>query len=298
MVSVPKEKAKIVNRLKSLRGIPGVNVTEKDTVVRIKHANEHALDFKFTWSHDHFIGYFIDNKKNESQAVISLKDDLVCCTIRSPIWEEFQEITADIPDEEWAKLPMMAPSSMIITSTDRQASAVAQLRLATRAIGWLFIADDIATDEARNELSAVANRLTLMFEFGRTVMYCLFEITPYDRAIPMPTIRASDARSWKACIRRAWYDHHPPAGWTRPEPEEFDSLTAKAGADHEKAVLRRLEAVHPVVTAESPAHTTELIAQRRRHHLPARARRRRHHRASGFSDPSPVRWLPAGRRQA
>jgi predicted RecB family nuclease len=77
----------------------------------------------------------------------------------------------------------------------------------------------------------------------------------------MAVIRASDARSWKACVRRAWYDHYPPSGWSPPEPEEFDQLTAQAGVEHEKSVLRRLEASHQVVTAHSEVHTVELMRQ-------------------------------------
>ena len=75
----------------------------------------------------------------------------------------------------------------------------------------------------------------------------------------MPKIRASDARSWTACARRAWYDHYPPPGWTRPKPEEFDRLTAESGIEHEKSVLKRIEAQHPVVTAGSAEHTAELM---------------------------------------
>jgi predicted RecB family nuclease len=83
----------------------------------------------------------------------------------------------------------------------------------------------------------------------------------FNRDIPMPLIRATDARSWKACTRRVWYDHYPPRGWRPPETEEFDTLTAEAGNQHERAVLRRLEATDRVVPAESQAHTVELMRE-------------------------------------
>jgi uncharacterized protein len=75
----------------------------------------------------------------------------------------------------------------------------------------------------------------------------------------MPVIRATDARSWKECTRRAWYDRNPPPGWSTPEPEEFDTLTMEAGIEHEQAVLRQLEALHTVVPADSAEHVAELM---------------------------------------
>ena len=84
---------------------------------------------------------------------------------------------------------------------------------------------------------------------------------PFTRVIPMPLIRATDARSWKECTRRAWYDRNPPSGWSPPEPQEFDTLTAEAGIEHEKIVLHRLEAMHTVVPARSQTHATELMRE-------------------------------------
>jgi hypothetical protein len=66
---------KIMSQLKSLEELNGisVNVTgSKDGTIRISHTKLHALEFRFHWSGDHFIGHFIDGDDNESQAVISL----------------------------------------------------------------------------------------------------------------------------------------------------------------------------------------------------------------------------------
>lgn len=67
-------RTKIVNRLKTLEDVEGVEVTisdEKKTIY-VNFHTERSLDFKFVWSIDHFIGYFTDSKGNESQAVISI----------------------------------------------------------------------------------------------------------------------------------------------------------------------------------------------------------------------------------
>ena len=71
-------RTKIVNRLKTLEDIDGVDVTisdEKKTIY-VNFQTERSLDFKFIWSYDHFIGYFTDSNGNESQAVISIWDPL------------------------------------------------------------------------------------------------------------------------------------------------------------------------------------------------------------------------------
>ncbi len=68
-------RTKIVNRIKSLEDIDGVTVTtpsdEKKTIY-VKFNTHRSLDFKFVWSNDHYIGYFLDDKGNQSQAVISI----------------------------------------------------------------------------------------------------------------------------------------------------------------------------------------------------------------------------------
>ncbi len=68
------DRVKIVNRLKTLEDIPGVevDVSPGKKTIYINFKTEQSLDFKFIWSNDHFIGYFIDNSGNQSQAVISI----------------------------------------------------------------------------------------------------------------------------------------------------------------------------------------------------------------------------------
>ena len=76
MVDQNRTKKKIINRLKSLEELDGVAVTlsERDQgTVYVRHKKEHALEFRFHWSSDHFIGHFIDANEQESQAVVSLK---------------------------------------------------------------------------------------------------------------------------------------------------------------------------------------------------------------------------------
>jgi len=69
---------KIVNRIKTLQDIDGVKVTVNDEmkIIYVNYHTERFLDFKFVWSHDHFIGYLTDNKGNESHAVISIWEPL------------------------------------------------------------------------------------------------------------------------------------------------------------------------------------------------------------------------------
>lgn len=69
------EKQKIKNRLLSLEDIDGVHVSESDggNTIRVQHQSHHSLEFVFRWiDGNHFVGYFIDGKGEESQAVISL----------------------------------------------------------------------------------------------------------------------------------------------------------------------------------------------------------------------------------
>lgn len=67
-------KTLIVNRLLTLGGIQGVTVrvSKQRKTVHLIGARERSLDFVFRWAKDHFIGYFVDSKGNESQAVLSL----------------------------------------------------------------------------------------------------------------------------------------------------------------------------------------------------------------------------------
>lgn len=65
---------KIVNRLKTLQDIDGVDVeiSEEGKTVYIRHETYHSPAFKFKWNNDHFTGYFLDADGNRSQAVISI----------------------------------------------------------------------------------------------------------------------------------------------------------------------------------------------------------------------------------
>jgi hypothetical protein len=67
-------RSKIVNRLKSLEDIDGVTVKSSDEkkTIYVEYNTYRSLDFKFIWSNDHYIGYFVDGNGNQSQAVISL----------------------------------------------------------------------------------------------------------------------------------------------------------------------------------------------------------------------------------
>lgn len=71
-------RTKIVNRLKTLADIDGVEVTlsDRSKTIYVNFRTERSLDFKFVWSYDHFIGYFTDSENNQSQAVISIWEPL------------------------------------------------------------------------------------------------------------------------------------------------------------------------------------------------------------------------------
>jgi len=64
----------IVNRLKTLNDIDGVevDVSMGKNTIHVNFRTERSLNFKFVWSNDHYIGYFVDNEDNQSQAVISI----------------------------------------------------------------------------------------------------------------------------------------------------------------------------------------------------------------------------------
>ena len=65
---------KIVNSLEALGEINGVRVemSDEQKTVYVQYASVQSLDFKFIWSVDHFIGYFLDREEHQSQAVIAL----------------------------------------------------------------------------------------------------------------------------------------------------------------------------------------------------------------------------------
>ena len=71
----------------------------------------------------------------------------------------------------------------------------------------------------------------------------------------MTAIRASDAKSWVHCPRRAWFDRHPPDGYESIEPAEFDQLMIALGGRHEWNVKRQLEQQHTVAWRRSRQST-------------------------------------------
>jgi len=65
---------KIALRLNSLKDVEGVGVAisdEKKTIY-IEYKTHRSPIFKFVWSEDHYIGYFIDGEGTQSQAVVSI----------------------------------------------------------------------------------------------------------------------------------------------------------------------------------------------------------------------------------
>lgn len=73
-------------------------------------------------------------------------------------------------------------------------------------------------------------------------------------------INAGDAKAWKLCKRRVWYDHYPPAEM-EPDQDRFEILIQQAGEAHESKVLRLLSERGEPVEARSAEHTRELIAR-------------------------------------
>jgi hypothetical protein len=78
---------KIANRLSSLKDIQGVTVTisdEKKTIY-VAYKTHRSLDFKFMWSNDHYIGYFMDGEGNQSQAVLAIWEPIEAIHLLQPI---------------------------------------------------------------------------------------------------------------------------------------------------------------------------------------------------------------------
>lgn len=70
---------KLIQRLKSLKDLDGVviEVSPDQGTLHIRHDLHHAADFKFKWvDGTHYVGYFVDAKDNESQAIVSLWEPL------------------------------------------------------------------------------------------------------------------------------------------------------------------------------------------------------------------------------
>jgi len=74
-------------------------------------------------------------------------------------------------------------------------------------------------------------------------------------------ISASDAKSWKHCRRRVWFDHNPPAG-IAAEDDAFELLIQQAGEEHEAQVKALLELRGNTIEANSAQHTKLLMAQK------------------------------------
>lgn len=69
-------------------------------------------------------------------------------------------------------------------------------------------------------------------------------------------INAGDAKAWKHCSRRFWFDHNPPENFEILE-DPFETLIEKFGREHE---LRVKDDLGDVVEAMSLEHTQELVA--------------------------------------
>jgi predicted RecB family nuclease len=69
-------------------------------------------------------------------------------------------------------------------------------------------------------------------------------------------IRAGDAKAWKFCRRRFWYERNPPAG-LEIIPDPFEELLLREGLAHERRVLEaKFDAYQE---AESEAQTCQLM---------------------------------------
>jgi len=73
-------------------------------------------------------------------------------------------------------------------------------------------------------------------------------------------ISAGDAKAWKHCRRRVWFDHKRPPE-AAGEADAFELLIQQAGDVHELQVKALLAQQGAVVEAHSAQHTRELMAQ-------------------------------------
>jgi len=72
-------------------------------------------------------------------------------------------------------------------------------------------------------------------------------------------IQASDARSWRKCKRRVWFDNNPPADFVETEAGEFEQLIIENGNCLEKKYLEQFKQTLTVVEATSQEHTKALM---------------------------------------
>lgn len=65
---------RLTSFLKALNDLDHVEVKASSSggTVHVTYNRHHALSFKFVWSKDHFIGYFVDGNGAQSQAVVSI----------------------------------------------------------------------------------------------------------------------------------------------------------------------------------------------------------------------------------
>ncbi len=75
----------------------------------------------------------------------------------------------------------------------------------------------------------------------------------------MNWISASDIHSFRHCVRRFWYAHHPPAGLLETDQDPFEALQQEMGSTHEQAVLSHLAQGCQVGVAQSVEQTNELM---------------------------------------
>ncbi len=57
-----------------MKDIDGVSIDVSDDLgtIDISHKLHHVADFRFKWVDDHYVGYFMDSDKTQSQAIVSL----------------------------------------------------------------------------------------------------------------------------------------------------------------------------------------------------------------------------------
>jgi hypothetical protein len=73
-------------------------------------------------------------------------------------------------------------------------------------------------------------------------------------------IKASDAKSWSQCHRRAWFDNYSPPGAEASESDPFEQMIVEKGNLLEQKYLQLFRTKHQVIEALSVEHTKELMA--------------------------------------
>ena len=57
--------------LKHFEGI-SIDISDQEKSLVLNHRTVRSLSFKFIWKDDHFVGYFLDQEQDTSQAVLAL----------------------------------------------------------------------------------------------------------------------------------------------------------------------------------------------------------------------------------